>query len=192
MVRADEEALAYGERLLSLYPEQLKDEFRNATQIVSELKRRQQKGTFGKSPSEDLPEGYVAWDLKRKTAYLIDALDEVDARQFGQPGGVDLASDRRVQELIRLGDVAVPDLIDAVEKDERLTRSVHFWRDFASRSHGYGGARGRARGRHVDSENQRLHASLDGRQLHGSRRRFSSSDRETTARLLAGVWAYDI
>src|SRR5262249_21353858 len=26
---------------------------------------------------------------------------------------------------------AVPALIDAVEKDERLTRSVHFWRDFA-------------------------------------------------------------
>jgi hypothetical protein len=26
---------------------------------------------------------------------------------------------------------AVPTLIDALEKDERLTRSVHFWRDFA-------------------------------------------------------------
>ena len=39
--------------------------------------------------------------------------------------------DRRVAALIDIGDAAVPALIDAVEKDERLTRSVHFWRDFA-------------------------------------------------------------
>jgi hypothetical protein len=44
---------------------------------------------------------------------------------------VDLAADRRVKELIRLGDAAIPALIQALESDERLTRSVHFWRDFA-------------------------------------------------------------
>ena len=69
--------------------------------------------------------------IAKKVAYLLDALDEVDARQGGQPGGVDLASDRRVEALIAIGDPAVPALIDAVEKDDRLTRSVHFWRDFA-------------------------------------------------------------
>ena len=39
--------------------------------------------------------------------------------------------DRRVAALIEIGDPAVPALIDAVEKDGRLTRSVHFWRDFS-------------------------------------------------------------
>ncbi len=62
---------------------------------------------------------------------IIDELDDVDARQWGQPGGVDLASDRRVAALIALGEPAVPALIDALERDERLTRSVHFWRDFS-------------------------------------------------------------
>jgi hypothetical protein len=132
MVRADEEALAHGERLLRLYADEAKDrEYRQAAQVVEELKRRQKKGTFGKAPPEKWPDGFDKWDANKKAAYLIDALEEVDARQWGQPGGVDLASDRRVEELIRLGDPAVPDLIDALEKDERLTRSVHFWRDFA-------------------------------------------------------------
>ena len=131
MVRADEEALAHGERLLRLYGEETKQrEYHQAAQVVEELKRRQKKGSFAKAPPEK-PDGFDKWDAMKKVAYLINALEEVDARQDGQPGGVDLASDYRIQELIRLGDAAVPDLIDALEKDERLTRSVHFWRDFA-------------------------------------------------------------
>jgi hypothetical protein len=62
---------------------------------------------------------------------LIGQLDQVDARQSGQPGGVDLASDWRVEAIIAIGDHAVDELIDTVEQDTRLTRSVHFWRDFS-------------------------------------------------------------
>src|SRR6185437_11798304 len=62
---------------------------------------------------------------------LIAALDEVNARQFGQPGGVDLGSDSRVQALVEVGDAAVEPLLDVLERDTRLTRSVHFWRDFS-------------------------------------------------------------
>jgi hypothetical protein len=133
MVRADEEALGHGERLLKLYADEVKGErgYPQAARIVDDLKRRQKMGTFGKSPAEKWPDEFDKWDAKKKVAHLIDALDEVDARQWGQPGGVDLSSDRRVEELIRLGDAAVPALIDALESDERLTRSVHFWRDFA-------------------------------------------------------------
>jgi hypothetical protein len=132
MVRADEEALAHGERLLRLYPEEAKSrDYKQAAQVVEELKRRQKQGTFGKAPPEKWPEGFDKWDSHKKSSYLIEALEEVDARQRGQPGGVDLARDGRVEALIRLGDPAVLDLLDALEKDERLTRSVHFWRDFA-------------------------------------------------------------
>jgi hypothetical protein len=131
MVRADEEALAHGERLLRLYPDEAKQEdFRQATQIVEGLKRRKRKGTFGKAPAEAWPDGFTEWDAKRKLTYLIDELEEVDARQIGQPGGVNLVSDRRVAELIHLGDEAVPTLIEALDNDKRLTRSVHFFRTY--------------------------------------------------------------
>ena len=131
MVRADEEALADGERLLRLYPDEALAEYKQAALIVTDLKRRQERGTFGKTPDEKRPDGFDAWPAAKKAEYLTQALDEVDARQNGQPGGVDLASDRRVESLIRLGDAAVPALLDAFESDERLTRSVHFWRDFS-------------------------------------------------------------
>lgn len=130
MVRADDEAVAHGERLLRLYAEEAK-KYPQARAVLDDLGRRRKKGTFGRAPAATWPEGFDGGDVPRKVAYLVDALDEVDARQWGQPGGVDLASDRRVRALVDLGNPAVPALIDAVEKDGRLTRSVHFWRDFA-------------------------------------------------------------
>ena len=105
MVRADEEALLHGERLLKLYAEEAKEkEYQQASAIVEDLKRRQKKGTFDKTPAEKWPDGFDKWEVAKKVAYLLDALDEVDARQGGQPGGVDLASDRRVEALIAIGD----------------------------------------------------------------------------------------
>jgi hypothetical protein len=132
MVRADEEALGHGERFIRMYAKgDGEKSYGQAGKIVDELKRRQKKGTFGKEPPKNPPAGFDQWDAGKKVAYWIDALEEVDARQHGQPGGVDFGDDPRVQALIKLGDPAVPALIDALEKDERLTRSVHFWRDFA-------------------------------------------------------------
>ncbi len=133
MVRADEEALAHGERLLRLYAEEAAKitDFKQTAQVVKELKRRQEKGTFGKEPADKWPDDFDKWNAAKKTAFLIDTLDEVDTRQQGQPGWPNLTLDRRVQELIRVGDPAVPALIDTLEKDERLTRSVQFFRDYA-------------------------------------------------------------
>lgn len=130
MVRADDEALAHGEHLLARYPLEAAAE-PQAADIVAELRRRGAAGTAGRTPPAGPPEGFAERSVAEQVAWLIEALDEVDVRQWGQPGGVDLASDWRVEALIRLGDAAVPALIDAIERDERLTRSVHFWRDFA-------------------------------------------------------------
>ena len=130
MVRADVEALMHGERLLRLFPEEAK-RYEQGKDIVDDLRRRMHKGTFGKTPVDKFPDGFDKWDVQKKIGYLIDALDEVDERQLGQPGGVPLGHDRHVKALIDIGDPAVPALIDALEKDDRLTRSVHFWRDFA-------------------------------------------------------------
>ena len=52
---------------------------------------------------------------------LIDALDDVRARQWGQPGGVSLGEDRIVKALIDIGEPAVDALIDRL----RTRRSAH-------------------------------------------------------------------
>ena len=67
---------------------------------------------------------------KASVAELIDRLDEVAARQWGQPGGVNLVEDPIVAALAAKGAPAAEPLLDAVERDRRLTRSVSFGRDF--------------------------------------------------------------
>jgi hypothetical protein len=65
-----------------------------------------------------------------RIAALVRDLELVHARQWSQPGGVDLAQDSILQALIREGDPAVEPLLDCLETDKRLTRSVGFGRDF--------------------------------------------------------------
>lgn len=75
--------------------------------------------------------GSAALDASVRVPQLIAELDQVAARQWGQPGGVNLADDVVVRELIQIGEPSVEALIEVLESDQRLTRSVHFWRDFA-------------------------------------------------------------
>jgi hypothetical protein len=139
MVRSDEEALAAGKVLLARFPEQVqadnnekrRNNYDQASAIVADLERRQDKKLSGKVPPTELPAEAANWSKEKQTAFWIEQLDEVDARQWGQPGGISFHEDPRVIALIKLGDAAVPQLIDVIEKDKRLTRSVHFWRDFA-------------------------------------------------------------
>jgi hypothetical protein len=69
-------------------------------------------------------------DQTIRIAALIDDLDLVSARQSGQPGWVNLSDDKIVAALKDEGDPAVGPLLDCLEKDQRLTRSVGFGRDF--------------------------------------------------------------
>ena len=69
-------------------------------------------------------------DPKKRLTWLIDHLDEVSARQWGQPGGIDVAQDPIVKALIKEGGPAVEPLIECLQTDTRLTRSVRFGRDF--------------------------------------------------------------
>lgn len=128
MVRADDEALAHGRRLLSLYADV---DPPDAARIVHEIERRHRDRHDIGPEAWALPEDWDQRDRAAQVRFLIEALDGVDARQMGQPGGIDLAGDPRVESLIRIGDPAVPALIDALDRDPRLTRSVHFWRDFS-------------------------------------------------------------
>jgi len=67
---------------------------------------------------------------REPVAGLIRDLELVSARQQGQPGGINLAEDPTIQALIKSGDDAVEPLLDCLENDTRLTRSVRFGRDF--------------------------------------------------------------
>jgi len=69
-------------------------------------------------------------DQTKRVAALVRDLDLVQARQWGQPGWVNLPDDPIVSALIAEGDAAVDPLLDCLEHDQRLTRSVGFGRDF--------------------------------------------------------------
>lgn len=128
MLRVDQEALVHLEQYARFSPanEKTPGVFK---ELLDELRRRQKLGTFAKErPS--LPEELPTWAIEKQISFLIEALDEVDARQRMQPGDVDFSSDPTVLALIRCGDAAIPALIDCIEKDSRLTRSVHYWRDY--------------------------------------------------------------
>lgn len=128
MVRADAEAEAYAKHLQARYAEEVKGT--QVARILEDLARRRKAGTFGKAPTTKDVRQLQALPPSARVPAAIAALDRVDARQKSQPGGVDLASDPRVAALIDCKEVAVPALLEVLEKDRRLTRSVHFWRDF--------------------------------------------------------------
>jgi hypothetical protein len=130
MVSADDEALAAGERLTRLYPDETR-QFRQSGAILADLHRRKTTGTFGRTRSLQWPAGFTSWDVGKRTAYLIGLLDQVDGHQLDEPGSVVLADDPIVQSLIRIGDPAVPALIAVIENDTRLTRGVQYQQDLS-------------------------------------------------------------
>jgi hypothetical protein len=96
-------------------------------QLLADLERRAREPahvSVVESGPDKLPE------QSARIAALIRDLDLVRARQWGQPGSVNLAEDRIVSALIQESDAAVESLLDCLEKDTRLTRSVGFGRDF--------------------------------------------------------------
>ena len=65
-----------------------------------------------------------------KIEALIADLENVNARQWSQPGGVSLGMDARVRALVDVGNEAIEPLLECLENDTRLTRSVSFHRHF--------------------------------------------------------------
>jgi hypothetical protein len=96
-------------------------------QLLADLERRDREGprvsVFERGLTNLTSSG-------ERIAALIRDLDLVAARQMGQPGWVVPAQDPIVAALIAEGDPAVEPLLDCLETDQRLTRSVGFGRDF--------------------------------------------------------------
>lgn len=132
MVRADAEALAHGETLLRLRGDETAESHSavgKGLELIEDLKRRQRNGTLGQAPPP-WPADFETWDTKKKTAWLIDSLDEAGMPLEGAPYGSKSYLDVRIGALVQLGEAAVPDLLGALETDGRLTRYIYAWRDF--------------------------------------------------------------
>jgi hypothetical protein len=96
-------------------------------QLLADLERRAKEGNRVSVVESGLQN---ITNQNERIAALIRDLDLVQARQWGQPGSVNLPEDPIVSALIQEGDAAVEPLINCLETDKRLTRSVGFWRDF--------------------------------------------------------------
>jgi hypothetical protein len=96
-------------------------------QILADLERREKEGEHENVAQSG---AQAITNQTERIAALVRDLDLVEARQWGQPGWVNLAEDPVVSALTAEGDPAVEPLLDCLEKDKRLTRSVGFGRDF--------------------------------------------------------------
>jgi hypothetical protein len=119
---ADEDALVCGEHYLRVFSDVDEKTRVQAEVIVSDLKRRRSKGTFGKKPVMELPKELASWSKDKKLAYLITSLEDLCAPSFVGTGHIPFLDDFRITALISLGESAVPALIEAMDKDTRLTR----------------------------------------------------------------------
>jgi len=90
--------------------------------LADQQRRAKERAAPPDPPRGDGPDARVA--------ALIRELDQVSARQWGQPGGVVLGESPVIKQLIAEGDAAVEPLIRDFRTDDRLTRSVGFHRDF--------------------------------------------------------------
>lgn len=100
------------------------DQFPN---ILADLERRDKEGSHVSIVTTGITN---VTDQSERIATLIHDLDLAAARQWGQPGWVSPSEDAIVGALIAEGDAAVEPLLDCLEHDKRLTRSVGFGRDF--------------------------------------------------------------
>ncbi len=96
--------------------------------LVADLERREREGHRASVMVGGLTNGL---NTTQRIAALIRDLEFVNARQYSQPGSVDPTGDPIVAALVREGDPAVAALLDCLEADQRLTRSVGFARDFS-------------------------------------------------------------
>ncbi|MEO6054846.1 MAG: hypothetical protein ABIP97_12615, partial [Chthoniobacterales bacterium] len=91
--------------------------------ILTDLERRQKQTAIAEDQIHST-------DQKVQIAALILALEDVAQTQDGQPGGISFGRNATVKALINEGPAAVEPLLDCLASDTRLTRCIHFWRDF--------------------------------------------------------------
>lgn len=97
---------------------------------VPKLREDSARRVREKASSKPDVKGIEKLPAEQRIAKLIEWLDEVDARQWGQPGGVSIPGDPISLALAQEGEKAIEPLLSVIESDKRLTRAVSFGRDF--------------------------------------------------------------
>jgi hypothetical protein len=137
--RDDPLAVAHAARLFALYPDVAAERLPHAAVIAADIQRRVRAGIGCRVPPKGPPAEFAGWDVAKKVAFLIASLDEI-AGGSGNRWELDLLGDSmadwRVTALVELGDPAIPALIDALEKDTRLTRRSEVQRLYCSLGRG--------------------------------------------------------
>jgi hypothetical protein len=125
IVAEDADALAAVERLVKFESPYRKQ----GEELRRELLRRQKAGTFGK-PGPPLPRELASLPLPKRIEALISVLDFIAPdKHFSD--SQDLNAQPVAQELVSCGEAAVPALLQCLEVDTRLTRSVGVWREWS-------------------------------------------------------------
>jgi hypothetical protein len=125
---ADLEALASGKHLLRLYPAEAGHFSDQTPALIDDIRRRQKAGTLGVKKVLR-PPGFEGWPIKRRIAHLIDALDSAGVGESGMGAAWGpFRYDDYVGALVEIGEDAMPALLDAFEKDTRLSRRVTYRR----------------------------------------------------------------
>ena len=106
-------------------------ELRQISVLLADQERRAKASEKGRVPVPP-PGG----DPSARVAALVRNLGQIAQLQNSIPGGAFPARSETARALVAEGDAAVPALLDALESDERLTRSVSNGRGFGS-SDGY-------------------------------------------------------
>lgn len=104
----------------------------DSRELAGLLRRMVEEDRAWKEPAEPLELG-----PEERIRYLIHHLRDLDCYQRSQPGMCDVLSGcgpfgerpNPAVELVKLGEAAVPALLEMLE-DRRPTRSVGYWRDF--------------------------------------------------------------
>jgi hypothetical protein len=112
--RADEQVMKLANLLKRTYPREAQ-QLPLVDTITADLLRRRSMGTFGRKPELALPADYRTWPPSRKLPVMARALDEIDCRPPVW---------RETNALASLGASVVPELLDMIESDDRLTRCI--------------------------------------------------------------------
>lgn len=125
----DDEATARCTHYLKVFPKDNQVKTSHAQAMLVDLERRFKSGNQNKRQSRSLPSGFPSWSPRKKLDHLITSLDLIGRQEpeFGRVHSMSryafpFLDDVVVNSLIELGELAVPALLDVIERDTRLTR----------------------------------------------------------------------
>ena len=103
------------DKIQTHFKDEVVQHFPQGSEVLADIARRGKEGTLGKPQIKAVPADYQKWTLTEKTQFLIKELENYSSSFHGDNYCLD--------ELVKLGEDALPALFQCLENDTRLTRS---------------------------------------------------------------------